>query len=256
MANTHRCGRVFGAARRLAERLGRLAPVPIIGAMVLASSVSAQTDPVPTPKLPPKGPPSFFVTSTPIGRGGDLGGLKGADQQCQSLAEAAGLGGRQWRAYLSTQATKDAPAVNARDRIGKGPWYNIQGMRVATGLSDLHGDTLESARNGPLISRSTALTEKGDPLPGDAQHRVFHDIMTGSTADGRAMPGKEDKTCRNWTYGGTDGGAQVGHADRDSVFSSLSWNSAHASPGCSVERMALSGGKGLLYCFAADPAPR
>ncbi|WP_208408739.1 hypothetical protein [Sphingomonas vulcanisoli] len=122
-------------------------------------------------------------------------------------------------------------------------------------LDDLHGDTLESARRGNLISRSNALTEQGTQVPGDAAHAVYHDVLTGSRSDGRAFQGSVDHTCHNWTYGGPDGAPQVGHWDRDSKYFGLSWNSAHAAPGCSVDRLALSGGKGLLYCFAADKAP-
>jgi len=182
----------------------------------------------------------FFVTSRGSGRGADLGGLAGADAQCQALAKAEGSADHTWRAYLSTAATSAAPAVNARDRIGRGPWYNALGDRVAANLEELHG-----ARSG--INLESALTERGDSV--DAAR---HDILTGSRADGTAFPGGEDRTCGNWTSS-AGGRAQVGHHDRrGSETGAGSWNSAHASRGCSQQDLQATGGAGLFYCFAID----
>ena len=201
----------------------------------------------------PSGPPSFFVTSVGMGKGADLGGLAGADRHCQVLAEAVGLGARTWRAYLSTQATPAMPAVNARDRIGRGPWFNVAGGRVAADLAELHGDTLEAARAGNLISKATALDERGRMIAGEGETPKYHDILTGSRTDGRAYADDgTDRTCSNWTYGGDAGSAQIGHSDRNSKSASISWNSAHPTLGCSPAKLAGSGGGGLFYCFAAD----
>jgi hypothetical protein len=187
----------------------------------------------------------FFVTSRGSGKGGDLGGLAGADAHCQALAKAEGAGDHTWRAYLSTMATPTGPAVNARDRIGAGPWYNAEGSLIAANLAQLHGG------EGP-INKETAVTERLDPVNGvgDAPNR--HDILTGSQPDGTAFQGSDDLTCRNWTSSGA-GRAQVGHHDRRGQGESVnSWNSVHPSRGCSQQDLEGTGGAGLFYCFAVD----
>ena len=206
--------------------------------------------PVPPSTQFQKGPASFFVTSQGLD-GGNLGGLTGADARCAALAKEAGLSGVSWRAYLSTQKSGAARAVNARDRIGKGPWFNVERVRIAENLAHLHGDTLLFARGGNLISQASALTEKGQRIAGKHEPNMQHDILTGSTADGRAYADAYDRTCRNWSYAGPDGSAQIGHSDRDSIGLSISWNSAHATAGCSPAKLAATGGAGLFYCFDA-----
>jgi hypothetical protein len=203
----------------------------------------------------PKGPPppmSFFITSAPKGDGANYGGLAGADQHCQTLAQAAGAGNKTWHAYLSTQAANGQPAVNARDRIGNGPWYNARGQMVAKNLSDLHGDTLEEARLGNNLTKATAFTEKNETIKGFGDQPNQHDILTGSTPDGRAYTDGNDHTCSNWTSN-TDGQgtAQLGHFDRTGG-GNTSWNSAHPSRGCSQQNLVSTGGAGLLYCFAIN----
>ncbi len=195
----------------------------------------------------PQQPMSFFVTSVNPGKGADLGGLAGADQYCQKLAEAAGSKGKTWRAYLSTQGNG---AVNARDRIGNGPWYNAKGAVVAKDNAELHGDTIELARAGNKISKTTALDETGKPVSsvGEAPP-LWHDILTGSQADGRTFTDGADHTCKNWTSS-SDGVAQLGHHDR--TGSSISWNNAHPSRGCSKENLQATGSGGLFYCFATN----
>jgi hypothetical protein len=200
------------------------------------------------PPATPPPPMSFFVTSVGSGKGADLGGLAGADAQCQKLAAAVGAGGKTWHAYLSTSAANGKPAVNARDRIGTGPWFNAKGQRVAKDVADLHGDTLELARQGNNISKATALTEKGDTVLGFGDKPNTHDMLTGSRPDGTAYPGPEDHTCQNWTSS-TTGTAQLGHHDRTGG-GSTSWNSTHPSRGCSQENLISTGGAGLFYCFA------
>jgi hypothetical protein len=192
-------------------------------------------------------PMSFFVTSVGLGKGANLGGLAGADAHCQALAAAAGGANRTWRAYLSTQGPN---AVNARDRIGKGPWVNAKGQSIARDLEHLHGDTLELARLGNTLTRVTALAEKGERIwgAGDAPNPNQHDILTGSQPDGRAYTDSADHTCNNWTSDGT-GAAQVGHHDR-AGGGNISWNSVHGSAGCSQESLVKTGGAGLFYCFA------
>jgi hypothetical protein len=202
------------------------------------------------PAPPPPQPMTFFVTSEGSGKGGDLGGLKGADARCQMLAAAAGAGNRTWHAYLSTQAAESQPAVNARDRIGKGPWYNSKGARVAKDVGDLHGDTLEQARLGSSLTKITALTEKGDMIAGPPEENQRHDILTGSQTDGLAFTDAADHTCHNWTSS-TEGSAQIGHPDHTGG-PNTSWNSAHTSRGCSLESLKTMGGAGLFYCFAAE----
>jgi hypothetical protein len=192
-------------------------------------------------------PMTFFVTSVGLGKGANLGGLEGADAHCQKLAEAAGAGNRTWRAYLSTQGPN---AVNARDRIGKGPWHNARGGSIARDLEHLHGDTLELARLGNTLTRVTALSEKGEPIKGAGEKPNEHDILTGTQPDGRAYTDGADHTCKNWTSDG-EGTAQVGHHDR-AGGPNISWNSVHPSRGCSQENLASSGGAGLFYCFAAN----
>jgi hypothetical protein len=188
---------------------------------------------------------SFFVTSVGLGKGADLGGLAGADKHCQALAAAAGAGKHTWHAYLSTTATGSAKAVNARDRIGKGPWRNAKGVVIARNLDELHG-----ANN---LTKQTALTEKGTVVNGRGDTPNTHDVLTGSEPDGRAFNWSGDTTCGNWTRSG-EGSAQVGHSDRQGLredVAAKSWNSSHPSRGCSQENLRSSGGAGLLYCFAA-----
>jgi hypothetical protein len=197
-------------------------------------------------QAPPKQPMSFFLTSVGLGDGANLGGLAGADAHCQKLAQAAGAGDRTWHAYLSTQAADGKPAVNARDRIGKGPWHNAKGAQIAKNLADLHGDTLDLARTGNMITKNNALSEKGALGNGVGDKPNTHDVLTGSQADGRAYTDSADHTCKNWTSDG-DGIAQLGHFDRNG--GGISWNSVHPSGGCSQAKLAASGGAGLFYCF-------
>jgi hypothetical protein len=188
---------------------------------------------------------TFFVTSVGSGRGADLGGLAGADAHCQQLAAAVGAGGRTWRAYLSTQG---AGAVNARDRIGQGPWQNARGAVIARSVADLHSE----ANN---LTKQTAIDEKGNGVNGRGDNPNTHDILTGSREDGTAFAGAEDRTCRNWTHGGSDGAAMVGHHDRQGLrddAESKSWNTSHPSRGCSMDNLRSSGGAGLFYCFATN----
>lgn len=191
---------------------------------------------------------SFFVTSVGSGKGADLGGLAGADRHCQQLAEAAGAGGRTWRAYLSTQATGGEPAVDARSRIGSGPWRNAKGEVIAQNVEELHG-----ANN---LTKETALTEKGEVVKGRGDQPNMHDILTGSQPDGTAFAGAEDRTCGNWAKGGAEGAAMVGHHDRMGLRDdapSKSWNSSHPTRGgCSQEALRGTGGAGLFYCFATN----
>ncbi len=192
-------------------------------------------------------PMTFFVTSVGLGDGAKLGGLEGADAHCQKLAAAAGAGDRTWRAYLSTQAEGGKPAVNARDRIGEGPWHNAKGAVVARDQAHLHGDTVDLARLGNLITKNNALTEKGDRVNGVGDAPNMHDILTGSQPDGRAYTDSADHTCKNWTSN-SQGAAQVGHSDRNG--GGISWNSVHPSRGCSQPDLVATGGAGMFYCFA------
>ena len=215
------------------------------------SAVQAQTPPAAAASGPHKDF-SFFVTSAGKGQGADLGGLAGADAHCQQLAAAVGAGNKTWRAYLSTQAQGGQPAVNARDRIGTGPWYNVQGALIARDVGHLHGDVLEESRIGNAVNWSTALTEKGTPVKRAGDTPNEHDILTGSLPDGRAFSDAADHTCRNYTSSAAEGSAQVGHFDRTGrVPTALSWNSAHGSRGCGQANLVSTGGAGLLYCFAA-----
>jgi len=194
---------------------------------------------------------NFFVTSVPIGKGGDLGGLAGADAHCQQLAAAVGAGNLTWHAYLSTQARPGQPAVNARDRIGKGPWYNSLRVPIAQDLGELHGDTLAQARVGSNLFKETALDEHGNKPPGVIEApNTRHDMFTGSQLDGRAYTDNMDHTCNNWTSSG-QGAAQVGHSDRMGG-GGTSWNSAHATRGCSQQDLIATGGEGRFYCFAVN----
>ena len=194
----------------------------------------------------PKSGPSFFVTSQGSGKGADFGGLAGADKHCQTLATAAGLGDRTWRAYLSASAAGSTPAVNAKDRISTGPWRNVKGVVVATSVDELHGDN--------NLTKQTSLTEKGAVVNGRGDTPNRHDVLTGTQPNGTAFPGTDDKTCGNWTKSG-EGSAIVGHIDRDGlpqdpVAVRTSWNSSHGTKGCSDEALASTGGAGLIYCFA------
>ncbi len=195
-------------------------------------------------------PMSFFVTSVGIGKGGDLGGLEGADAHCQRLAAAVGAGGKIWHAYLSTQARPGQPAINARDRIGQGPWHNSKKLPIAADLAELNGDTIELARLGSNLFKQSALNEKGEIINGAGDTPNQHDMLTGSQTDGRAYTDSADHTCNNWTSSGA-GSAQVGHSDRTGA-GNTSWNSAHATRGCSQEALASTGGAGLFYCFAIN----
>lgn len=189
---------------------------------------------------------SFFVASAGSGNGANLGGLAGADKHCQSLADAVGAGKRTWRAYLSTSSTATEKAVNARDRIGSGPWYNAAGVMVARNIDDLHDNA--------NIDKKTALTERGQGVKGRGDTPNTHDILTGSDSQGRAFPAGIDTTCGNWTKSSADGSAQVGHHDRIGLNDSApakSWVHSHPSRGCSQDALRGSGGAGLFYCFAA-----
>ena len=201
------------------------------------------------PAAPPM-PMSFFITSAPKGDGANYGGLAGADAYCQQLAMAAGRGGVMWHAYLSTQAKDGQPAVNARDRIGAGPWYNQRGQMVAMNLGVLHGDTIDQARVGNALGKQISLTDKGMPSNGVGDMPNTHDILTGSRPDGTAYPDAMDHTCNNWTSNSM-GSAQLGHSDKQGGGNS-SWNSAHPSQGCDQPALVRTGGAGLLYCFAVN----
>jgi hypothetical protein len=208
----------------------RLSRIAVAASLAFAASAFAQDKQM-----------SFFVTSAGPGKGADLGGVKGADQHCQVLAKAAGVGNRTWRAYLS-----ESPSTNARDRIGKGPWTNAKGVVVAKNVEDLH--------QNPNINKQTALTEKGEQVNGRGDTPNMHDVLTGSTPEGRALPADKDMTCGNWTKSG-DGSAMVGHHDRTGLNESAeakSWNSSHPSKGCSQDALKGTGGNGYFYCFAAN----
>ena len=206
--------------------------------LTLSAGAQAQTTPSGGANM------TFFVTSVGSGKGADLSGLEGADRHCQTLAAAAGST-KQWRAYLSTQGTG---ALNARDRIGRGPWQNAKGETIAKDVEELHGSN--------NLTKQTALTEKGEPVKGRGDTPNMHDILTGSQADGRAFTGGEDMTCGNWTKSGTEGGAMLGHHDRtglDESAAAKSWNMSHRSRGgCSQDALRGTGGAGLLYCFATN----
>lgn len=216
-----------------------------MGAMLCGAMLAGCANVAPGPQAM-----TFFITSAGTGKGGNLGGLEGADRHCQSLAQAAGAGGRIWRAYLSTQASKlaDPGFVNARDRIGNGPWHNAQGVLIARSVDDLH-----SANSN--LNKQTALDETGKMVNGRTEKPNTHDILTGSRIDGTAFPGSPfpDMTCSNWSNGSDSGAAMTGHHDRvgpiDNAWAK-SWNSAHPTLGCSPEKIRPTGGEGLFYCFA------
>ena len=220
----------------------------LVSSVVLGAYLVEAQQPPPAPAQ--QQPMSFFVTSVGLGNGANLGGLAGADRHCQALATAAGGGAKTWHAYLSTSASGGQAAVNARDRIGSGPWYSAKGARVAQNVGDLHGDTIEQARLGNNINKTTAISEKGEPIKGVGDTPNQHDILTGSQTDGRAFTDGADHTCGNWTSGAA-GTAQLGHHDRTGG-GNTSWNSTHPSRGCSQENLVATGGAGLLYCFAIN----
>ncbi len=187
---------------------------------------------------------SFFITSVGPGDGANLGGLEGADNYCSSLAEAVGSEGREWHAYLSSHAKDDAPAVNARDRIGAGPWHYSKGELAAENVEDLHGEDSK-------LSKQISLNENGEPVNGRGDQPNMHDILTGSNLDGTLFAGDGDTACDNWTSNSEDGSAHVGHHDRTGGGQNpTSWNSAHGSRGCGQANLQATGGNGLFYCFA------
>src|SRR5579864_4355076 len=217
----------------------------LVSSVVLLAGVAAQ------PAQAQSANTTFFVTSAGPGKGGDLGGIDGADKQCQTLATAAGATAKTWHAYLSAQAADGKPAVNARDRIGKGPWQNSKGTVVAKDVADLH-----SAANN--LTKQTALSEKGEVINGRGDTPNRHDALTGSQPDGTAFAAGEDRTCGNWTSS-TKGAAMLGHIDRQGLReddASHSWNSSHPSRGpdggCSQNDLKSTGGDGLFYCFAVN----
>jgi hypothetical protein len=249
---------------------------------ILALSGLAPSVTVAQHGMPGGTPMTFFVTSEPIGDGGNLGGLAGADAHCQKLASGVGAGDRTWRAYLSAQARSGQPAVNARDRIGTGTWYNFEGVMIARDLAHLHGDTIELARMGNNLTKRTGLTEKGQIVPGLNDYQVprdsdweytkttpytnRHEMLTGSQLDGRAFPPGVDYTCNNWTSnsdpapGQAQGGleaapgrpnAQIGFPDRNGGNNG-SWNSSHGTTGCSQTALNRTHGVGMFYCFATN----
>jgi hypothetical protein len=238
-----------------------LKQITLAGALCLgAAAACAQAPAAPPAGAAPAAPPppmGFFVTSTVPGTG-NLGGLAGADKICQDLAAAVGAGNRTWRAYLSTQpvaaqgGNPAVPGVNARDRIGTGPWYNAKGVRVALNVTDLHGD-VERDRN--YINKLSSLDEKGNPISGFGDTPNQHDILTGSDSFGRGYIAGDDRTCGNWTSdqpaAGTANRAMLGHTDRLGGGTS-SWNSAHLSRGCDAASLVATGGNGRLFCFAAN----
>ena len=229
------------------NRLNRHAAAAL-GAIALATLVACAG-------TPSTGPMGFFLTSAGSGKGADLGGLAGADAHCQKLAAAsgvAGAGARNWRAYLSTSAVAAAagnpaqPAVNARDRIGKGPWFNAKGDLIAADVEQLHGAN--------LLTKATALNERGGVVNGAGDTPNQHDILTGSRIDGTALSPSPNLTCGNWTQSG-DGAAMIGHHDRRGLVTdawALSWNSSHQTRGCGQDALRSTGGAGLFYCFAAN----
>ncbi len=194
---------------------------------------------------PQKPDMTFFVTSVGMGKGADLGGLAGADKHCQQLASAVGAGKHKWHAYLSTQASGNAKPVDARDRIGKGPWRNAKGVVIAKDVYELHSDA--------NLTKQTALNEKGEEVKGRGDKPNVHDALTGSEGTGTHIEGPGDTTCSNWTSSADTGSAMLGHIDRQGIREDIaqkSWNSAHPSAGCSQQKLVQTGGAGLFYCFA------
>ena len=237
--------------------MNRLTVAAALCAAALAAPLAARAQAAPAtagaasaPRVLPR-EFSFFLTSEPIGQGGNLGGLAGADAHCQKLATAVGFGNKTWHAYLSTQAVDGKAAVNARDRIGAGPWTNARGNVIARDVAQLHGDTLELAQLGNNLSKATVFTETNELRNGFGDKPNVHDVITGSLPDGRAYPDAADHTCRNYTSSATDASAQLGHFDR-AGGGNTSWNSAHKSRGCSQDNLVSTGGAGLLYCFATN----
>ncbi len=223
------------------KRVGSSVLVAATLAVAMASfAASAQ-------QAPPQ-PMGFFITSAGMGDGANLGGLAGADKHCQTLAAAVGAGNRTWRAYLSTVAAQGQPPVNARDRIGNGPWYNAKGALIAWNVAELHGD-VERDRNN--LRKPTALNERGEEVNGVGNQPNQHDILTGSDSHGRAILGAANTTsCNNWTSNG-EGRAMLGHHDRLGG-ANASWNAVHLSSGCSQANLVATGGAGLFYCFATN----
>lgn len=210
---------------------------------VVIASVSLAAAPV-DPSVFAQQDMSFFITSVGSGDGANLGGLEGADKHCATLAEAAGVRGKTWHAYLSQQAVGGKPAINARDRIGKGPWKNAKGVVVATSVDDLHSDANK-------LSKENSITEKGAMVNGRGDTPNTHDILTGSTLDGRVQPGDGDSTCSNYSSNAATGSALLGHHDRQGGGANpTSWNSAHPSRGCGQDNLRATGGAGLFYCFS------
>ena len=210
--------------------------------MLGSAAVLAQGQPA-----APQKPMTFFIASTVPGTG-NLGGIAGADRICQNLAMGAGAGNHTWHAYMSQQAQGNEPAVNARGRIGQGPWYNAKGVLVASNVGDLHGDNLRDRNN---IQKTVALDEKGNVVKGFGDMPNEHDMMTGSDPEGRAYPAGLDTTCNNWTSDGADHKTMLGHSDR-SGGGNTSWNSAHLSRSCSKADLIATGGAGHFYCFAIN----
>jgi hypothetical protein len=219
---------------------------PALAALALSVSLGSYIALAQQPQQPPP-PMNFFITSVAKGDGANYGGLAGADAHCQMLAQAAGRGDVKWVAYLSTQGTG---AVNARDRIGNGPWYNARGGMIATNQAELHGDTIELARLGNRLNKNNARDEKGELVKGVGDMPNQHDILTGSTPDGRAFTDGMDHTCSNYTSNADGkGSVQLGHHDKTGGPNG-SWNSVHGSRGCSQPNLISTGGNGFLYCFA------
>ena len=213
------------------------------------STAAAQATPAPAQPQQPQQPMGFFITSVGKGDGANLGGLAGADEHCQTLARAAGAGSRTWHAYLSAAPAAGQPGINARDRIGAGPWYNAKGALIAWNVADLHGDV---QRDRNQVNKSNALNEKGAIVNGRGDMPNQHDILTGSDSHGRAVAGEADTTCKGYTSNADgQGSVMLGHHDRDGG-GNTSWNSAHGSRGCSQPNLVATGGAGLLYCFAAN----
>ncbi len=207
--------------------------------LITAAPAQAQTPPAPPHPL------GFFVTSSTPSQSGDLGGLPGADKVCQDLAAAVGTAGRTWHAYLSVPAMDGKPAVNARDRIGSGPWYNAKNVLIANTVAELHGDATPDRSN---IQKQTAISEKGELNKGVGDTPNQHDILTGSDPSGRALPASADASCMGWTDGTDAHKAMLGHADRQGG-ANTSWNSTHMSRGCSAAALIATGGAGKIYCF-------